>query len=300
MRGPWELRQAGAGGSMDELRAIAYLDLLLGRDSRPGQDLAPGRSGSGHQGGDGTGVPGRTDSGDPADGDPADGGPGGSRPAGGSGGGGPGPGPGPGGSVIPAGFAGKINLTVPATTLLDLADRPGELAGIGPVDPDLARDLAAAAAANPKTTWCVTVTDQDGQAIGHGCARPEPRNKRGKTGTTGTTGGPDPPGSTSRPRFRFTPDRRDGPPGGWGTWRLATGVPGRPDLILRLAPIATDPCDHRYQARGHDPGVLLRHLTQIRYATCTGPGCRLRRPSRLRAQRAVRGGRPHLYMQWRP
>ena len=25
---------------------------------------------------------------------------------------------------------------------------------------------------------------------------------------------------------------------------------------------------------GHDPGVKLRHLTQIRHATCTGPGCR--------------------------
>ena len=29
--------------------------------------------------------------------------------------------------------------------------------------------------------------------------------------------------------------------------------------------------------RGHDPGVMLRHLTQVRHATCTGPGCR--RPS---------------------
>ena len=101
--------------------------------------------------------------------------------------------------MIPAGFAGKINLTVPAITLLDLADRPGEIAGIGPVDPDLARDLAAAAAANPKTTWCVTVTDRDGHAIGHGCARPGPRNERGTPGTSGTSGtpgGPDPPGST--------------------------------------------------------------------------------------------------------
>jgi hypothetical protein len=30
--------------------------------------------------------------------------------------------------------------------------------GIGLIDPWLARDLAAAAAGNPKTTWCVTVT----------------------------------------------------------------------------------------------------------------------------------------------
>ena len=176
--------------------------------------------------------------------------------------------------MIPAGFAGKINLTVPATTLLDLADRPGELAGIGPVDPDLARDLAAAAAANPKTTWCVTVTDA-GRARHRARLRPARTPERpGQTRQTGTPGGPDPPGSTSGSRFTFTPDRRDGPPGGWGTWRLATGMPGRPDLIIRLGPIATDPCDHRYQARGHDPGVLLRHLTQIRYATCTGPGCR--------------------------
>ncbi len=141
-------------------------------------------------------------------------------------------------------------------------------------DPDLARDLAAAAAANPKTTWCVTVTDRDGHAIGHGCARPEPRSEQARRERAG---GPDPPGSTSAPQFTFTPDRRDGPDGGYGTWRLATGIPGRPDLIISLGPIATDPCDHRHQARGHDPGVLLRHLTQIRYATCTGPGCR--RPS---------------------
>ncbi len=33
-------------------------------------------------------------------------------------------------------------------------------------------------------------------------------------------------------------------------------------------------CDHRHEAKGHDPGVLLRHLAQVRHATCTGPGCR--------------------------
>ena len=50
-----------------------------------------------------------------------------------------------------------------------------ELAGLGPVDPWLARDLATAAAANPRSTWCVTVTDEHGHAVGHGCARPEPK-----------------------------------------------------------------------------------------------------------------------------
>jgi len=38
--------------------------------------------------------------------------------------------------VIPPGFAGRVTLTIPAVTLLGLADRPGEMAGIGPIDPD--------------------------------------------------------------------------------------------------------------------------------------------------------------------
>ena len=78
----------------------------------------------------------------------------------------------------PAAFAATINLTTPLATLLDLADRPGEIPGIGPIDPWLARDLAAAAAQNPKTKWCVTVTDKQGHAIGHGCARPSPEAAR--------------------------------------------------------------------------------------------------------------------------
>ena len=44
--------------------------------------------------------------------------------------------------------------------------------------------------------------------------------------------------------------------------------------VTALDPITTGDCDHRFQAKGHDPGVKLRHLAQIRYATCTGPVCR--------------------------
>jgi hypothetical protein len=219
-----ELKKAGLDGDMDVLRARAYLDLLLGKDSRPCPDTTDGRQDTA-----------RPDA-----------------PAG------------PAAGPVPAGFAGRVNVTVPLATLLDLADRPGEIPGIGPVDPWLARDLATAAADNPKTTWCLTVTDEQGHAIGHGCARPEPKRHRNAEGP-----GP-PPGGTG---FCFIPASRDGPPGGYGTWRLR--IPGdKPHLILTLDPIATDNCDHRYQANGHNPGVKLRHLTQVRYATCTGPGCR--------------------------
>jgi hypothetical protein len=206
-----KLKAAGLDGGTDEIRARAYLDLLLGKDSRPGAyrhaAAQPGTSG----------------------------------PA-------------------PGGFAGRVTLTVPLATLSGLADRPGELAGLGPVDPWLARDLATAAAANQKTTWCLTVTDHQGHAIAHGCARPEPKNHRKRAG-------PGPPG------FAFSPASRDGPPGGYGAWRLRTPGPG-PDLIVTLEPITTDPCDHRFQAKGHDPGVRLRHLSQVRHATCTSPICR--------------------------
>ena len=154
--------------------------------------------------------------------------------------------------------------------------------GIGLIDPDLARDLAAAAARSPRSTWCVTVTDSQGHAIGHGCARPAPagrgrrgtRNEPGAPGAPGAAsgpGGPDPPGGSG---FTFTPAGQPGPAGGYGTWRLSTGMPGQRDLLLEIGPIPSGECDHRHQANGYDPGVLLRHLAQVRHATCTGPGCR--------------------------
>jgi len=252
-----QLRQAGLEGDMDVLRARAYLDLLLGKDSRPGQDTAGREDGGGPQG-------------------PRGGGPGSAGPDGPAG---P-PAAGPHASAVPAGFAGRINLTIPLATLLGLADRPAEIGGIGPIDPTLARDLARAAASHPKTTWCVTVTDQDGHAIGHGCARPEPKSharRRGKPGKPGPPGGLDPPrgtGDTPGTGFSFTVMSQHGPPGGYGAWKLRTGASGPPDLIVALDPITTEDCDHRFAAKGHEPGVKLRHLSQIRHATCTGPVCR--------------------------
>ena len=179
----------------------------------------------------------------------------------------------------PAGPAARITLTVPLVTLAGLADRPGELGSLGPVDPWLARDLAAAAAANPRTTWCLTVTDGQGHAVAHGCARPEPKGHR-QTRRAGATAGRGRvllhSGQPGRPARRVRHLAADRP--------RETG----PDLILTIDPITTDPCDHRFESQSHDPGVKLRHLSQIRHATCTSPVCR--RPA---AQCDVEHNTPH-------
>ena len=65
-----------------------------------------------------------------------------------------------------------MNLTVPLTTLVGLGQSPGELSGFGPVTAFAARDLAARALDAPAVRWCVTVTGENGEPIGHGCAPP--------------------------------------------------------------------------------------------------------------------------------
>jgi hypothetical protein len=129
-----KLKKAGLDGDMDLLRARAYMDILLNKDSRPaapdaGQDSkSPEPAGGGAA--SGPGGPDGTDGGPDGEGPhgPADGGSGPPNPAG--------PGLPPAASVIPAGFAGRLHLTIPLTTLLNLAERPGEIPGLGPIDPE--------------------------------------------------------------------------------------------------------------------------------------------------------------------
>jgi hypothetical protein len=235
-----ELRRAGINGGLDELRVQAYLEKLgvldpLGHaraDSGPGPGPgADGGNGEVPDGGSGGGNGGRGPAG------PAAGGPGGSAAAV------------PG--IPPGAFATRGNLTLPLATLLGLAERPGAMPLLGPIDPAQVRDLAAAAARHPATTWCLTITGTDGRPVAHGCGRP-------------------PPSSPS------ADDR--GPPGRPGTVRLSaaalTGTPGPGrDLVFTLETLA-GPCDHRHQATGHHPGKMLRHLTGILNGTCTFPPCR--------------------------
>ena len=67
-----------------------------------------------------------------------------------------------------------MNLVLPATTWLGLADTPGEIAGLGAADAATCRDLANALAARGDSRWCLTLTDPHGRAVAHGCARAGP------------------------------------------------------------------------------------------------------------------------------
>ena len=234
----------------------------------------------------------------PAEGSPAGGGPAAGRPAGkcpadGSSGGhqrpadrpaaaGPAAGQGPG---MDGSLAAAINLTIPLATLLGLAERPGEAAGLGAIDPALARELARRAAGNPRTTWCVTVTDHEGHATGHGCARP-PRRKGLRARQEPNR--PGPTGARARKARRagtrkHARARRTGPayvhprPGTWATRRLrpmAATTGGDRDLLADLEPLAVTDCDHRHESAGYQPSDTLRHLVHIRDAECTWPPCR--------------------------
>ena len=145
----------------------------------------------------------------------------------------------------------RVHLTapewiLPLLTILGLADNPGEAAGVGAIDPALVRQLAATAAtAGNQTDWHLSLTDRNGWATWHGCPPATPRSNRAKADNAGTV------------RITF---------------------PGDQTRPFTLYPVAVSECDHRYRTGQHDPGDLLRHLTEVRDGTCTRPGCA--RPAR--------------------
>ena len=116
----------------------------------------------------------------------------------------------------------SADLVVPLATLLGLAERPGEIHRFGLLDPALARELANAATASPRTEICITVTSPEGYATGHGCARID------RTARAARTGKPPGPGPLVPP----------GTPG--------TGLPARLNLTIpaTMLPGLTGPPGH--------------------------------------------------------
>jgi len=288
---------AADSGAPDEDRDACDWDAYFGDhgdpgDDRPGGDASdsggrgdgPDDSGSDHSQPDasdpdgGGGAPGGGDRGaDPA----CDAGPGvpdddwfrdNSEPDGrphGSGTGADGDGDTSGGSAaapaVPT-LAARANLTFPLTTLLQMGERPGAGHGLGPLDPALVRDLAATAATSPDSEWCLTITNDEGQAVAHGCAKPARTTKTTKTSPPPASR--DGPGDTP---WALTPTGEPGPPGGYGTWTLT--LPGGRDLTVKLLAVPVTDCDHQHESHGYQPSDTLRHLVQIRDGTCTFPTC---------------------------
>jgi hypothetical protein len=271
------LRNGGAEGTLDSLRAMAALDRLLNLDpldrlaplppEPAADDGYPGPSDDHdypepHGGEHGTSQPGASSKDE-----------GGFRSA---------SGPGPMGGRQ-ARFPALVNLVVPAATLLGWGTAPGQAGAWGLLDPQETRAVVQAASRDPRTRWCFTVVNEQGAAVAHACApgrhpwSPEP---------------PRPPQHTGDP-----PDRSQGLPAGLHlarTRQLPAGLRSLPgqEFLARLQsvrvqeflanlgftpgavkPIAHSMCDHRHAEPGYVPSRRLRHLVRARSQSCTAPGC---------------------------
>jgi len=200
----------------------------------------------------------------------------------------------PGGWASPGAFfaSGSVNLTMPLASWLGLSDAPGNVAGFGPLDADDSRAIADALSARAGTRWCLTLTDSHGRPVAHGCARAgPPRSQRRPEQPTGPPGAQEtgshgvqagsprdrPPGSphdrpAGGPNDRPADRPHDGP---------RTRAPTEPEAqvpnrawIFSLTLLADSSCDHARETAAYRPSPGLRHLVQIRHATCTYPGCR--------------------------
>jgi hypothetical protein len=272
------MKKAGAEGTMDQLRAFAYLHLLSGQpastllapatgtpDTRAADTTGNGATGSGAASGgtsgSGTSGHGAADSGTTGSGTAGASAPGtrgtgtphcgtagaGTAGAGTAGAGAPGLG-------LPA-LRGTVNLTMPLATWLGWSQSPGQVPGFGTLDAGDSRTIAALLAGDPATQWCITLTGRAGHAIAHGCAKNGPRRPGPRSG----------PGSGADPGT--------GPRAGPGPWAGAAGDPGW-IAAVPITPLQAGDCTHPRETPAYQPGRALRHIIEIRQATCSHPGCR--------------------------
>ncbi len=289
------LRNGGAEGTLDSLRAIAALDRLLGRDplnrlaplppEPPDDEDCPGPDDGGYPetapasqaraqfpedpdddgADDAGGYPPAHDRGQAEHGhggryscDPVEDGEedeDGARRRSGSG--------------TPAGgqakFPALINLLVPAATLLGWGTAPGQAGSWGLTDPQETRDIIQAASHHPRTRWCLTVINERGEAVAHACApgrhpwAPEPPDPLPDSGT------PDPLSAPEISHPAPDPESR--------SVRIQEFLAGLGIVPGALEQIAQGTCDHRHAEPRYVPSRKLKHIIRARAQTCTAPGC---------------------------
>jgi hypothetical protein len=305
-----QLKRHGMDGTIDQLRAHAYIALLLGQSptgllastqpagktsatgappaaetparptaARPSGPASTGRSGPASTLPAGTGEPADAEPATPrgpVSAGPVSAGPVSAGPAG------TGPtsampaGTGglasvlPAGTAAPAGLGGSVNLTMPLATLLG-SDEPGEVPGYGLVPAGDCRALATAMAAPPQPQAAHTAQTVHAAQSSHTVQSAE-----------SSPAGPATATAAGKTRWCLTLTSSNGQPlaHGCATARArpptTTGGNGDHDwaLTFTIRPLAIGGCDHQRESAGYQPAPALRHLITVRQRTCSFPGCR--------------------------
>jgi hypothetical protein len=140
----------------------------------------------------------------------------------------------------PAPLPALITLLVPAGTILGTSTAPAQAGAWGLLDQGETRAIVAAASRHMRTRWCVTLTNDKGEAIAHACSRGQ--------------------------HTRLLNDLSPQPPPAQLAELLRR-------LNLTFQPIAKGSCDHAHAEDQYIPSRSLRHLVRARTATCDAPGC---------------------------
>ena len=180
----------------------------------------------------------------------------------------------------PAATVPLAEVTVPLATLQHRAERAGDSPLLGPLDPALARQLAAAAARSAHSRWEITVTDEHGYATGHGIARPRLAAPQAATPAARGSARPWRPARTGHHHHhRDTPaPARAGAPSRDPAPRRATGnsTPGQTG-DLDTDPARRPAADRPVRRRAHPrlrPPLPDQRLPARRPAAPPGPGPR--------------------------
>jgi hypothetical protein len=166
-------------------------------------------------------------------------------------------------AAVPTAFSGPragVEIRVGLTTLLGWDQRCGEVAGLGPVLPGVARALLASQWHG--ATWRFAVTNDEGRLILAGVTRRRPTLPATQRGSC--RGGVVELHLTATTLAQLAAD-----PGGCGGWaRVITDIATQ--YTLKDATLAG--LDHRPHDRFAHP-ALARHI-EVRDRTCCHPGCR--------------------------